>query len=160
MLKKGEELKVSQEELLKWLRDTYFALDGLWFLVVEEERGLNEAVRLDFKVWERLALILAKRIKRKFNLPDRVDQALSSLSLFFNIEGWKVNFAFEERGFKVEGCPWWGYLIKVGRKHVAERVCPKVCELIFNSWVKVFDPKATVRFTFNPPNCQASFKVD
>ena len=152
-------LRLSSDEILKWLREAYFALDGLWFLVVEEDKGLEEAIRLDFKVWERLAWIMAKRVKRRFNLPGDIKSIMNSLDVFFSVEGWTVDIKAEEGFFKVERCPWWDYLTKVGRRYITEKICPMVCELIFSSWAKAFNPDVDIEFHFAPPNCQVLFKV-
>jgi hypothetical protein len=64
---------LSREELLALL-DVYaknwLAHDGSWFLALEEEYGLEAAITMDERAWERFATAEALRIKRAFNLPD------------------------------------------------------------------------------------------
>jgi len=62
---KNELLQLSKEELADLIEvysKLYSALDGLWFLSVEEEYGHDVATKLDIKVWESLAPREAKRI--------------------------------------------------------------------------------------------------
>ncbi|RLF15575.1 MAG: hypothetical protein DRJ97_03510 [Thermoprotei archaeon] len=153
-------LGLSQEELLKWLREAYYAVDGIWFLTVEEKRGLDEAIEVDLKVWERFATVMAKRVKRRFNLEGDLGTIVKSTKVFFDIEGWRVDLKPEEGLINVEFCPWWDYLNRVGRGWIIEKVCPKVCEVIFSSWAKVMNPSATATITFNPPHCQVKFRVE
>jgi len=40
------------------------AIDGLWFLAVEDEYGLDAALKLDVKVWERYGKLEARRIAK------------------------------------------------------------------------------------------------
>lgn len=75
---------LSREELLKLL-DVYaknwLAHDGCWFLAVEEELGLESAIRLDTRSWERFSVAEAKRIMSGFAIPaggglDALEKAL------------------------------------------------------------------------------------
>lgn len=67
-------------EKLKALLKVYvrqiLTLDGLWFLAVEDEFGLDAAVRLDKKVWEGLGSREARRLKEALSLKDENLQAL------------------------------------------------------------------------------------
>jgi len=64
-MSKNDLRQLSQEELIKLIEaysKLYTALDGLWFLSVEEEYGHDVATKLDIRVWESLAQREAKRI--------------------------------------------------------------------------------------------------
>ena len=68
-----EHLKdLSKEELLK-LVDVYannwLAHDGCWFLAAEESLGMERAIELDARSWERFSVAEAKRIMGAFRLP-------------------------------------------------------------------------------------------
>lgn len=49
----------------------WVAIDGLWFLVVEEEYGIDVAIKLDRRVWQQFSVIEGERIKRRLHLPER-----------------------------------------------------------------------------------------
>ena len=55
-------------ELAKMYSRNWQTLDGLWFGNVEAEFGLDAAVRLDLRSWEKQAVIEAQRIKKVLNL--------------------------------------------------------------------------------------------
>ncbi len=60
-------LKLSKEELIAWLENAaknWLAHDGLWFLAVEEAFGMEKAIELDAKAWERFTVIEARRIMK------------------------------------------------------------------------------------------------
>ncbi len=64
-MSKNDLWQLSQEELVGLIEayaKLYTALDGLWFLSVEEEYGHDVATKLDIKVWESLAPREAKRL--------------------------------------------------------------------------------------------------
>jgi len=49
----------------------WLAHDGLWFQAVEREHGLEHAIELDARAWERFSPIEASRIKKLLGLPPR-----------------------------------------------------------------------------------------
>lgn len=64
-------LRASEEKLreaLKMCSKLLFAVDGLWFLAVEEEYGYEASLKVDVKVWERIGRLKAKRIMRFFRI--------------------------------------------------------------------------------------------
>ncbi len=59
----------------------WLAMDGLWFLAVEEEFGLAKAMEIDRRIWAAFSRIEADRIKKRLSLPesgglDALDTAL------------------------------------------------------------------------------------
>lgn len=63
---------LTRDELLRLARmyaKNWLAHDGSWFLAAEEAHGLETAIDLDTKAWERFAAAEAKRIMREFNIP-------------------------------------------------------------------------------------------
>ncbi len=48
----------------------WLAIDGLWFLVIEERFGLDTAIACDAAVWEQFSRIEAERIRRRISLPE------------------------------------------------------------------------------------------
>ncbi len=61
-----------REELLKLL-DVYaknwLAHDGAWFLALEERFGMETAIEMDIRAWERFSVAEAGRIMRAFGIP-------------------------------------------------------------------------------------------
>jgi hypothetical protein len=55
-------------ELAKVYSRNWQSLDGNWFGLIEAEFGLETAVRLDLKSWEKQAVLEAQRIKKVLNL--------------------------------------------------------------------------------------------
>ncbi|HEC23621.1 MAG TPA: hypothetical protein ENI95_11980 [Chloroflexi bacterium] len=62
-----------REELLKLLdiyAKNWLAHDGAWFLAAEERFGMETAIELDIRSWERFSVSEAKRIMRAFDIPE------------------------------------------------------------------------------------------
>src|SRR4030042_1987102 len=63
------------------------SLDGNWFWVVEEEFGLEAAVRLDLRSWEKQAVLEAQRIKKILKLDNG---GLSSVLTVLSFMSWQL----------------------------------------------------------------------
>jgi len=62
----------SKDELLKLIgmyAKNWLAHDGCWFIAAEEKYGIETAIELDKKSWERFAVTEARRIMNEFNIP-------------------------------------------------------------------------------------------
>ncbi len=63
---------MTREELLRALEmfaKNWLAHDGCWFLAAEERLGMDAAIELDAKAWQRFAVTEASRIMKTFNIP-------------------------------------------------------------------------------------------
>ena len=60
---------VERDEITDAAKD-WIAIDGLWFQVVEQVYGMDAAVALDCRVWEKFARLEAGRIKKRLGLPE------------------------------------------------------------------------------------------
>jgi len=74
-IKKGERMKevkdLSKKELMDLLADAsknWLAHDGLWFRAVEDKFGIEAAMELDRKAWEKFTVIEAKRIMKRLGM--------------------------------------------------------------------------------------------
>lgn len=64
---------LSREQLIGMLDDfakNWLAHDGLWFQAVEQKFGLDAAIELDRKAWEKFTVIEAQRIMRRHNIQE------------------------------------------------------------------------------------------
>ncbi|MCK4273019.1 hypothetical protein KAU04_05200 [bacterium] len=62
-----------KEELLKLIEvyaKNWLAHDGCWFLATEEKYGMQAAIELDARSWERFAATEARRIMKTFQIPE------------------------------------------------------------------------------------------
>ena len=64
---------LTDEQKAEYFRRSYTAVDGLWFMKVEEKRGFEEALQLDEAVWKVLPKIQARTIKAMLNLCSGLD---------------------------------------------------------------------------------------
>ena len=129
---------------LEYFKKSYFALDGLWFLMIEEENSFEYALELDKKVWKIMAKIQARtaiKLGKEF---------FESLKLKWDSEGYKYHL--EKYKIVIEQCPWWDIMKNSGRENLAGRVGAVICPLIYNEWAKEY--KAPYTITFETCMCQ------
>lgn len=63
---------LSREKLLELCSiyaKNWLAHDGCWFQSIEDERGMEEAIRHDTNAWRRFTVIEANRVKKFLDLP-------------------------------------------------------------------------------------------
>ena len=63
--------KMTKEELIKIIKahgKNWLAHDGCWFLAAEEKYGMDVAIELDAKSWERFTVVEANRIMASFEV--------------------------------------------------------------------------------------------
>lgn len=65
---------LSEEKLMDYievLSINWLAHDGCWFLGIEEELGIETAIKYDVKGWKKFTVIEAKRLKKFLDLKNR-----------------------------------------------------------------------------------------
>lgn len=146
-------------ELAMMYARNWQTLDGLWFGNVEAEYGLEAAMKLDLKNWQKLAAMEAKRIKKALNLNDG---GLASILTVLSLMSWQVaspGFECEEESAERITFYWSRCSVQEGRKMAGKREFPcKAMKLtLLSNVAKVVEPRARVRCLVCPsePHPQA-----
>ena len=69
--RRKELAELPKEKLIGMLEDAaknWLAHDGLWFLAVEADHGMETAIKHDATAWTRFTVVEAKRIMRRHNI--------------------------------------------------------------------------------------------
>ena len=108
---------LTDEQKTEYFRRSYTAVDGLWFMKVEERLGFDEALRLDEAVWKVLPKIQARALKGMMHLPGGLEGLEQALSARLALEGFEYEIEPRSEGFAVivKRCPWHDLMIKSGR---------------------------------------------
>ena len=150
-----EELpKETLVELAGMYARNWQTLDGLWFRNVEAEYGLDAAMKLDLKNWEKQSVIEAERIKKILKLNTG---GLSSVLTALSFMSWQLVspiFQCEEESperivFYYSRCP-----VQEGRRRQNKQEFPcKTMKLtLLSNLAKVIEPSATVKCLVCPPD--------
>ncbi len=149
--------ELSKEELLKIIQvyaKNWLAHDGCWFLAAEEKYGMETAIALDEKSWERFAVSEAKRIMKEFNIPE--GSGLKALGKAFN---YRLYAAINKQAiewtddntmiFKMIECR----VQKLRRqKNFPDFPCRSVGIIEFSQFAKTIDPRIKTRCISCPPD--------
>ena len=148
---------LNAQELNKLLTDAaknWLAHDGLWFRAVEEKFGIDAAMELDKKAWEKFTVIEAKRIMRRFNIPQEggipaLIQALKfRLYAFINVQ--EVLEASENRCvFRMNRCR-----VQEARQRqgLPDFPCKSVGIVEYSGFASTIDPRIQTRCLVCPPD--------
>ena len=141
-------------ELVRMYARNWQTLDGLWLRNIEAEYGLEAAVRLDLKNWEKQSVIEAERIKKILKLDKG---GLSSILTVLNFMSWQISspiFECEEEGprriiFYYPRCP-----VQEGRRKQGkpEFPCQSMKLTLLSNIAKVVEPRARVKCLTCPPD--------
>ncbi len=129
-------------QLAELRRQAFLAVDGVWFLEVEQRLGFDQALAVDIAVWERFGPVMVRRIRKMLGL-DGADAATveAILHAFWQIEGSqvrRVSASDEKLVYEVERCAWWEHLKRAGRETVVP--CDRVTMATYIPLLTAIDP--------------------
>jgi hypothetical protein len=131
---------LTDQQIAEYFQRSFTAVDGLWFMKVEEKLGFDAALEIDNEVWKVLPKIQARKMKSLLNASDDIDGLYECFACRLQIEG----FAFETRKdaqgftFVVKSCPWHNQMIKSGREHLSGKIGSTICRTDYGTWAREF----------------------
>ncbi len=149
--------EMSREELLTLVdahAKSWLAHDGCWFLAAEEKYGLDVAMELDTKSWERFSPAEAKRIMKAFNIPqggglDSLAQAFK-YRLYATVNPQSIERPSEDRLiYKMTECR-----VQSARKRkgLADFPCKPVGIVEYSKFAETIDERIKTRCLQCPPD--------
>jgi len=133
---------MNKKQLERYLRRSYSAVDGLWFVKVEEKYGFEAALDIDREVWKVMAKIQSRALKPILAGPaGEIPDFRKAFSAKLKLDG----FVFGTRALKrggftvtVRTCPWHDTLVKAGRQAYAEKIGAAICGSEYAVWAREF----------------------
>lgn len=147
---------LSSEELHRLVRAyarCWLAHDGCWFLAVEEERGLEEAIRQDERAWARFAPLEARRVMeaRRIEPGGGLEAHTEALSFrmysFLNKQDSRLDG--DRLIFKMTECR---VQAARRRKGLPNFTCKPVGKTEFSQFAKAVDPRIITSCIYCPPD--------
>lgn len=148
------------------LRDMW-AVDGLYYLGIEEKWGTQAATEIDRKVWEIMGKIEARRLKKLFDI---TGDDITSMMKALQYSGWALDL--EDKEIIVENDK--GIIRNVKcrvqntrlQKGLDEFGCKPVRWGFLKSFAKEFNPNIVVQCNICPPDehpddlwCEWEFRI-
>ncbi len=161
--------QMSREDLLRALQmfaKNWLAHDGCWFLAVERQHGVEEAIRLDTAAWAEFAAVEAKRIMTTFALPSRggldmLEKALG-LRMYSLINDYHSERQNGRLCFYMDRC----HVQEARRrKGLGDFRCKPVGLVEFSTFARTIDPRISTACIHCPPEapkdryCAWEFKL-
>jgi hypothetical protein len=143
--------------LVDYLRRAYHAVDGLWFMKVEQAHDFAHALELDRQVWQVLAKIQARKARELLGCTgDGAEELARCFSLKLMADGHRFAVAVTDDGvrFTIQACPWLELLRKSGREQLAARIARTICPIEGEAWCAEF--AGEYRFSVSPMGCAGS----
>jgi len=148
---------LSKDELWDLLTDAsknWLAHDGLWFRAVEEKFGIEAAMELDMRAWEKFTVIEAKRIMKRLGMSPgggipALIQALK-FRLYAHINVQEVIEESEARCvFRMNRCR-----VQEARKRqgLSDFPCKSVGIVEYSGFARTIDPRIQTRCLVCPPD--------
>jgi hypothetical protein len=150
--------------LVDYLRRSYQAVDGLWFTMVEERQGFEEALEVDESVWRVLAKIQARKAREVSGHTGNGPEDLAAcFGLKLTADGHEFEVRIDDRGvgFVIHACPWLALLRKSDRTDLALRIARTICPTEGRTWCAEFggqyDFEMPVMACEGEPRCEMRF---
>jgi|DewCreStandDraft_4_1066084.scaffolds.fasta_scaffold12910_2 hypothetical protein len=151
-----------------YFRRSYEAIDGLWFMKLEEDMDFERALEYDRRVWEIVPKIQCRKIKDMLGLdPVGLGGLSEALTAKFAIEGFACSLRNDDQGhliFEIKSCPWFEKMKASGREHLAARVGQVICQTEYQAWAREFgkDIRAQVtnRLCDGRKTCTLDFSLE
>lgn len=160
-------MQIDDTKRAEYYKRVYESIDGLWFMMLEQDRDFEYSLEIDRRVWEVVPKIQARKIRELFGIDGNGPEALSkALEIKFRMDHADAEVSVESGSLhvKITSCPWYHLMEKSGRRHLAEKVGLVICGVEYPAWMKEFGvdgafimddllcggaPACRMRFDFN-----------
>ena len=127
--------------LSEYFKRCFLAVDGLWFMMLENTDSFEKALEVDRKVWEVLPKIQARKIKELFRMEGTIEQYLiKALEFKLAAEDFVSELQWEDSSIRIiiKECPWLALLRKSKREHLAEKISDAICMIEYSVFAGEF----------------------
>ncbi len=139
----------SETQIADFLRRSYFAVDGLWFVKAEEHHSFDEAMALDEAVWEVMSKVQARKARSILGIDgNTVPDLARAFTLKLDAEGhdFVADISEKQAVITIRVCPWFEILKSSGRTAIAETIADRICAREYAGWAKEFGGQIEVAF--------------
>lgn len=137
--------KVSKDDRLFFYERSFFTLDGLWIVELENETDWKTALKVDIVVWQRFYKIVFRRVKRYLDVDTNTLQDLAEIISFcWSCEGYEYEITKNEPGeliMNITQCPYKSAMDRNPERHERIRdICIRMCVPFYEPALEEFNP--------------------
>ncbi len=136
-----ENEKFTDGAIAEFLRRSYAAVDGLWFMKIEELYGYEKAMDLDEIVWQIMPKIQARKARELMGITgNSVTDLLRAVQMKLQAEGYDYSIGQNEKGITltVRECPWFEIIKAKGRTKIMPDIAERICKKELQGWAAEF----------------------
>ncbi len=149
--------KLTDEQKAAYFHRSFAAVDGLWFMKMEDKYGFEKALEIDLDVWQIFPKIQAREIKKMLQAGAGIDNLKDCFLAAKEADGINIKTRNEKPGESfeicIEKCPWHNIMQKSGREHLSAIVGNTICQAEFTVWASEFGDDIQVIFGHQPRIC-------
>ncbi len=161
-------IHLTNKQKIEFLRRSYTAIDGLWFLKMEEKYGFEAALEIDKEVWASFPKIQVRLLKSMTGKSQGIEALEECYTARLTLEGFTfdVEKSPDGSGFKmvIGRCPWHEIMMKSGREKLSGRIGEVICETECSVWASEFGEnirfESEGRVCKGAPECVLCFRQD
>jgi len=150
-------IHLTSGQIAEYFHRSYTAVDGLWFMKVEEKCGFDAALDIDNEVWKVFPKMQARLLKSLGKTGEGIDALFECLTTKLTLEGFKFKAEKKDsHSFKIaiNVCPWHNLMVKSGREKLSGKVGTLICNTEYSAWASEFGQN--IRFELGEQICQGS----
>lgn len=151
-------LSLNEKQIADYLLRCFTAVDGLWFMKLEDRCGFDAALEIDNEVWKVMPKIQARTLKAMAKMGDGLEALMDCLAFKLSVEGFTFKTEKMENppGFRiiVAKCPWLDLMVGSGRGELAGKVGTVICNTDGEAWASEFGDD--IKFELKRQMCQGS----
>lgn len=157
--------KLNHFQIAEYFHRSYKAVDGLWFMKLEELADFDTALRIDTAVWQVMPKIQARKLKELLASDGQAPSLLECFTAKLELDGFTFTTQTDADGpgftVSISRCPWYELMAKSGRAHLADRIGQQICNAEYSVWAAEFGSELTCtiepRICANHPCCKVRF---
>ena len=135
-------IELNDKQIAEFCHRSYTAVDGLWFMKVEERYGFDTTLDIDNEVWKILPKIQARMLKSIGKMEKGIEALFECLTTKLVLDGFtfRADKTGNDSGFRViiDRCPWHDLLVKSGRESRSAKVGTLICSTEYSVWASEF----------------------
>jgi hypothetical protein len=133
-------IPLTDEQKIEFLRRNYTAIDGLWFMKIEEKYGFEAALEIDREVWKVFPKVQARLLKSMTGKDSGLDALVDCYTARLALDNFTFHVEKSAYDAKVviEKCPWHEIMVKSGREKLSGRIGNVICQTECETWAKEF----------------------
>lgn len=147
--------ELSKDELITLVQmyaKNWLAIDGTWFQALEKKFGMETAIKMDIKSWERFTIIEANRIKKEFELEEGLAGLKTALSkrVYAVLNEDEIEEISEQKIiYKMKSCR-----VQAARERRALPLfpCKQVGIVEYSGFASTIDPRIKTKCIAAPPD--------